>query len=359
MTSHEIESRYRTCHPVNLCVTADLLPAATLDTLEGSVLDPSLSKVVVRVAPYTDMACGDQLILRWDGLDIEGFSYQYESVRYVSEAQVGKDVIFVIRGLHVAALDGGSLQLYWMLVSTRWPEPIPSVRQQLTVGDARIQLRAPQVESVVSGALNPDTVVEGALVTLQPYARMAPGDRVSLFWRGETSPVSFNDTLRVEAFAVGEVLSFWIDPLCIVAHRGGEVSVSYRVEKTSGTLEESEVLRILIGPVLREEPGAPEVLEAADGVLSVADAIDGVTIVIGNAQAQEGELIYLKCDGELFNHRDDREITRDTAGQPLVFNVPQRFWREHLSSTIRVSYTVERLDDVSQTSAVTLVRVDG
>lgn len=57
-------------------------------------------------------------------------------------------------------------------------------------------------------------------------------------------------------------------------------------------------------------------------------------------------------------HRDDREITRETAGKPLIFIVPQRFWREHLGSTVSVAYTVERLDDVSQASAVTLVRVE-
>ena len=89
------------------------------------------------------------------------------------------------------------------------------------------------------------------------------------------------------------------------------------------------------------------------------DSVDGVTIVIGNARTQEGELVYLKCDGELFNHRDDREITRETAGKPLIFIVPHRFWREHHGTTVRVAYTVERLDDVSQTSAATQVRVEG
>ncbi|VVN05410.1 hypothetical protein PS655_03563 [Pseudomonas fluorescens] len=79
---------------------------------------------------------------------------------------------------------------------------------------------------------------------------------------------------------------------------------------------------------------------------------------MGNAQTQEGELVYLKCDGDLFNHRDDREITPETAGKPLIFIVPHRFWREHHGTTVRVSYTVERLDDVSQESAVALVRME-
>ena len=123
-------------------------------------------------------------------------------------------------------------------------------------------------------------------------------------------------------------------------------------------MERCATARILITPLLLGELDAPDVLEAEGGVLLTEDSIDGVTVVIGNAQTQEGELVYLKCDGAYFNHRDDREVTRETAGKPLIFIVPQRFWREHLGSTVSVAYTVERLDDVSQASAVTLVRVE-
>jgi hypothetical protein len=99
------------------------------------------------------------------------------------------------------------------------------------------------------------------------------------------------------------------------------------------------------------------VLEADEGWLDLQDAMDGVTVVIEDAQTEEGELVYLKCDGEYFSHRDDRDISRDMAGQPLVFIVPYRFWREHRDLPVRVSYSVERLDDVSQLSDVTVVQV--
>ena len=109
----------------------------------------------------------------------------------------------------------------------------------------------------------------------------------------------------------------------------------------------------------RAELAAPDIVGTIDDVLSVKDSIEGVSILIEDPLVQEDELVYLKCDGELFNHRDDREITRETAGKPLIFIVPHRFWREHHGTTVRVAYTVERLDDVSQTSAATQVRVEG
>jgi hypothetical protein len=358
MNTHEVEFCYRMRHPVTPCVSSELLPAATLDYPGGTVLDPSLGKVVVRIAPYANMTCGDQLLLSWEGLDIEGFVYQHEMLRYVSEAQVGKDVVFVIKGMHIAALDSGSLEVYWKLLSASSSVPALSARVQLSVGDTRPQLLAPIVEGAIRGTLDPERVTDGTLVVLQPYARMATGDRVTLLWGAEAMPATFSDSLKVETFAVADVLSFWVDGAHIAAHLGGEVSVRYRVEQSGGAVRESESARILVTPFLRGELDAPDVLEAEDGVLLKEDSIDGVTIVIGNAQTQEGELVYLKCDGDLFNHRDDREITRETAGKPLIFIVPHRFWREHDGTTVRVAYTVERLDDVSQESAATPVRVE-
>jgi hypothetical protein len=116
-------------------------------------------------------------------------------------------------------------------------------------------------------------------------------------------------------------------------------------------------VQLLIGPLARQPLLPPLVLEADEGRLALQDAMDGITIVINGARAEEGELVYLRCDGDYFNHRDDREITMETADEPVVFIVPYRFWREHRDTTIRVSYSVERLDDVSQQSEVTRVQV--
>lgn len=358
MNTHEVEFCYRMRHLAGPSVPSELLPAVTLDSVAGRVLDPSLGRVVVRIAPYPAMACGDRLLLSWEGLDIEGFAYQHEMVRYVTEAQVGKDVVFVIKGLHVAALDGGSLEVYWTRASAGSSETMTSARLQLSVGDTRPQLLAPIIEGVISGTLDPARVPEGTLVVMQPYARMAAGDRVTLLWGTDELPVFFRDSLKVEAFAVADVLSFWLDGAHIAGHDGEHLVVRYRIEDASGAIRESEVTRVLLGPFVRGELGAPDVLEAPDGVLSTEDSLDGVTIVIGNARTQEGELVYLKCDGELFNHRDDREITHETAGKPLIFIVPHRFWREHHGTTVRVAYTVERLDDISEQSAETAVRVE-
>ncbi|WP_404822651.1 hypothetical protein [Pseudomonas botevensis] len=355
------ENSLELCYGPGQLASADsvgMLEAPRLDSVDGAVLDPALSRGIVRVAPYPGMACGDKLILRWDGLDLEGYAYQHEIVRFVSEGQVGKEVVFVVKGMHIAALDGGSLDVYWTLISAALAEPLSSARLQLSVGDSALRLLAPHVEESAGEVLDPDRVSHGVSVTLQPYARMTAGDRILLSWQGATTATEYSDALLVESFSVGETLSFWVAPETVTAHIGDKVTVRYRVLQASGATRDSEPTRIVFAALNRGVLDAPDVLEAEDGVLVVEDSIDGITVVLGNVQVQEGELVYLKCDGELFNHRDDREITRDMAGQPLVFIVPHRFWREHAGLTVRVAYSVEHLDDASQESAVTEVRVE-
>ncbi|WP_440972625.1 hypothetical protein [Pseudomonas koreensis] len=332
-----------------------ILPAPMLEVLDEGMLDPNLSHAYVRVAPYPDMLCGDKVVLSWHGLDAEGLPYRHDVSRSVTEAQIGQDIVFVIKGAHVAALERGSLELYWTLYSVGLSEPVPSSRLQLNVGDPAPELLAPFIEETVGGTLDPDRVPHGTSVTVRPYARMAAGDRVVLSWQG--AEPTYTDALIVEPFAVGEALFFWINAERIVPYSQQEVMVSYQVESTDEPVRRSATAKILIAPLIRGDLAAPQVLEAPDGELDAADTVDGVTVVIGNAQAEEGELVYLKCDGEYFSHRDDRDITRETAGQPLVFIVPYRFWQEHRETVVQVSYQVERLDDVSQVSGVARIRV--
>lgn len=335
------------------------LQAPRLAQADSSVLDPATGKAVVRVLPYPGMANGDRLVLHWSGLNGEGLAYHHEVSRFISQAQLGKDVIFIIGSAHIGALDGGSLEVYYTLTSRTSSESVPSGRLQLSVGDSRAELLPVVVVDAVDGALDPERVVEGMCVTLRPYARMAAGDRVVLVWEGPTPQTCFNDSLNIEAAAVGQVLSFWVGSEFIAPALGAKVKISYWVEQHGQAPFYSETTQLAIGPLVRAPLLAPIVLEADEGWLDVQDSIDGVTVVIDNARTEEGELVYLKCDGVNFSHRDERDISREMAGEPLVFIVPYRFWREHQGSTVRVSYSVERLDDVSQLSEIALIEVQG
>jgi hypothetical protein len=321
------------------------------------MLDPNLTKAFIRVLPYPQMTCGDKLVLNWCGLDSEGVPHAFAASRSISEGRVGQEVIFVVKAEHLAPLEQGSVEIYCTLYSVSLPEPLQSGRLQLNVGDPDPYLLAPVLDDAVIGTLDPARVTEGTSVSLSPYARMSTGDQVILSWQDAAGQDVSVDSLRVESFAVGQPLSFWVTTDFIAEHSGKKVDVSYRIESGDGSVRHSASTQILLAPLIRGELCAPEVLEAPDGELEVVDSMDGVTVIIGNIQAVEGELVYLRCDGEYFNHRDDREITRENAGQPLVFIVPHRFWQEHRETVVKVSFSVERLDDVSQPSGVARILV--
>lgn len=333
------------------------LPAPQLAQANNAVLDPASRKVVVKVLPYPGMASGDRLVLHWSGLDAEGQAYRHEVLHFVSQGQIGREVVFSVAGVHIGALEGGSLEIYYTLTSRSLSESAQSRRLQLNVGDARSGLLPVVVNDALGGMLDPGRVAEGARVTIRPYARMAAGDEVVLFWEGATPETSFSDRLSIETFAVGCELSFWVDPEFIAPGLGSTVTITYCIEQHGQAPHFSEPARLSIGPVERAPLMAPVVLEAEEGWLDLQDSIDGVTVVIDDARTEAGELVYLRCDGIHFSHRDERDIAQEMAGEPLVFIVPYRFWREHLDSTVRVSYSVERLDDVSQLSDVALVQV--
>ena len=343
--------------PDTLNLAQQPLPPPMLEQAQNGVLNPSDKKAVIRVQPYPGMTCGDKLLLSWAGLDADGLACKHQVARFVSEERVGEDIIFAVGSAHIAALEGGSLEIGYSLTSTRFAEPVHSHRLQLSVGDVQCDLLPATVNDAVGRTLDPDRVKEGAIVTIKPYARMAAGDWVLLTWAGVSVDSSFSDALKVESFAVGDELSFWVSPECITLNLGSSVSVDYCVKQAGQGPRYSEVTALMIGILERRPLQAPTVLEADEGWVDLQDAQDGVTVVIENASAEKGERIYLECDGEKLNHHDDREITRDTAGEPLVFIIPYPFWREHRDSAIRISYSVERLDGTRQQSGVTLVQV--
>lgn len=343
--------------PDTLNLVQQPLPPPMLEQAQNGVLNPSDKKAVIRIQPYPGMTCGDKLVLNWTGLDADGLACNHHVARFVSEDRVGEEIIFAVGSAHIAALEGGSLEIGYSLTSARLAEPVHSQRLQLSVGDVQCELLPATVNDAVGRTLDPDWVKEGAIVTIKPYARMAAGDWVLLTWAGVSAEASFSDALKVESFAVADELSFWVSPECIALNLGSSVSVDYCVKQAGQGPRYSEVTALMIGILERRPLRAPTVLEANEGWVDLHDAQDGVTVIIENVSAEKGERIYLTCEGENFNHGDDREVTRDNAGEPLVFIVPYPFWREHRDSAIRVSCSAERLDGTCQQSGVTLVQV--
>ncbi|SEM48085.1 hypothetical protein SAMN04487857_102207 [Pseudomonas sp. ok272] len=330
------------------------LQAPRLEGEQQGMLDPANDRAVFRVEPYSGMASGDRVTLVWRGIDVEGGTGAFEIQHFVSCAQVGKPILFVVRDEQIDPFDGGSVAVHYTLESAACGAPIKSPALQLQVGDAAHVLPAPRVDETSSGWLAPERVSEGVRVIIRPYATMAVGDTVFLTWQGSTPSRSVGDSLSIAPCALGGEVSFWIDPHYIASNLGEVVTVSYFVQRPGLAMRYSESVQVRVGVREPQVLALPQVLEASEGVLEVHEALDGVTVLIDEPSIAPGDLVYLKCDGTHFNHRDSRDVNDRKAS---VFIVPYRFWREHQDSTVRVSYRVMRQDGTGEVSEVVEVQV--
>jgi hypothetical protein len=330
------------------------LPAPLLAKAQGGLIDPAWSKVAVMVGPYPMMACGDEVLLRWHGLNNDGEPYRHEVRRFVTRRQVGRDVVFVVREPHLAELEGGSLELSYRVTSKHLPAGLVSDPLQLVIGDVPTHLLPPIANDAVGGNLDPERVPEGTQVTVRPYSRMGASDRIILIASGDSKPI-WRDELDIEAYAVGREVSFWIEHCIIAPHLGHSLSLTYVVRR-GHLVRRAESLSIRIGPLVRPALKAPVILEAHDGWLDVDALDDAATVVIDGAGLEAGELVWFQCDGTYFTVREC-SITEATAGQSVVFKVPAAYWRDQRDRPVCFFYQIERLDDVSQRSATETLQV--
>ncbi|KIR18271.1 hypothetical protein PFLU4_11690 [Pseudomonas fluorescens] len=330
------------------------LPPPILAAARDGVIDPAWRKAVVTIKPYPLMTCGDEVLLRWHGLNNEGESYRHEVVGFVTERQVGRDVVFVVREPHIAELDGGSLELSYQVTGKQLPATLVSQHLQLDIGDVSPQLLPAVANDAVGGSLDPSRVPDGTWLTIRPYARMAVGDRLILT-ASKGSNALWRDVLEIETHAVGREVSLWIDHSLIAPHVGHNLALAYVVRR-GHSVRRAEPLSLRIGPLQRPALKAPRIREMNDGWLNVDDLQEGVTIVIDDPGLEAGELVWLQCNGNSSYVRE-REITEATAGQPLVFVIPAAYWQDQGDRSVGVFYQVERLDDVSQRSEWVAVQV--
>ncbi|MBT2340775.1 hypothetical protein J7E36_16635 [Pseudomonas fluorescens] len=318
------------------------------------MINPAWRKVVITLRAYPLMTCGDEVLLCWHGLNSDAEPYRHEVRGFVTERQVGRHVVFVVREPHIAELDGGSLEVSCRVTGRRLPTTLVSEPLQLEIGDASPQLLPVVADDAVGGALDPGRVPEGTRMTVRPYSRMAVGDRLILIASRDDKPL-WRDMLEIEAHAVGGEVSFWLDHSQFAGHVGHELALTYVVRR-GHSVRRAEALALHIGPLVRPALELPRIEALNDGLLEVDDFSKGVTVVIYGAGLEPGELIWLQCNGS-HAYVDEREITEATAGQPVTFVVPAAFWQVQRGRSVQLFYQIERLDDVSQRSGEVTVQV--
>ncbi|MEX6663590.1 hypothetical protein [Pseudomonas sp. W2-17] len=237
--------------------TVRMAAPVALDAQQGAI-DPALPQTTVQIPWDDSMAAGDQLTLKWIGTRSDFSIYDPQLTAHnISQGEATrKDPInFTVSGTHLKAIEGGTLELYFILAKDVGGTIVnrESARATtLNIGEPRAELQAPLVDGVVEGVMDPD--LAGTTLTAPVYPGMAIGDDVHYLWHGSVGG-NVEDSLTINSLTLNRPVVFEIASKNISANDGGTVEASYWVMRASGIRSDSDVLAFSVGqPVVLDPP---------------------------------------------------------------------------------------------------------
>ena len=216
-----------------------VIPAAV-----DGVLDPTLHAVVTQVPPYHFMKAGDDVTLVWMGRTSMGSTVMHEETKRLSSADIGKVVDYVIPDEKLRVLAGGSVEVYYtVLTSTKAFFKSPVLR--LRVGPDNLSpLPRPRIKEANGDTLDPINTPSGATVIIEANANLRAGDRVYTIWNGPKEN-GYKDQIVTEPQA-GKALEVVFAPSLVSNNVGQVVKVVYAVYRLNGPMQRSEEIRVRI-----------------------------------------------------------------------------------------------------------------
>ncbi|MDC6382111.1 hypothetical protein BW687_018255 [Pseudomonas graminis] len=239
-----------------------------LDEAQGAI-DPNLPTTTVQIPWDDSMVAGAEITLKWIGtrhdLTIYDPVLNPHSITN-GEAADKAPIDFRVEGKHLKAIEGGSLELYFILakdVNGTIVERESARAARLNIGEPRPELDAPEVEGVVDGVIDP---AYGAIeVTVPIYTTMEIGDVVYFRWNGSVK--DWKDSLTITSFTHNKPVKFPVKPEYISGNDGGTVEASYYVIRTSGRRSDSGINRFNVGAAQSLLP-PPIIVEAVESMLT-------------------------------------------------------------------------------------------
>jgi hypothetical protein len=229
-----------------------------MDAQQGA-LDPELPQTTVQIPWDDNMAAGDQITLKWIGTRPDQTIYDPALAPHLissGEANSELPLFLTIAGTHLKAIDGGTLELYFLLekdVNGTIDKRESARTSALNVGEARPELPAPAIYDVIDGTMDPG--LAGTTMWVLNYTGKAIGDVVHALWKGSQSG-EFNNSAPVNSFSLTNPIDFTIASTLIAPNDGGTVQASYWVIRAAnGHRSDSQLLTFSVGkPVVLDPP---------------------------------------------------------------------------------------------------------
>jgi hypothetical protein len=324
-----------------------LPPRVPVAEQNNGVLDPASRNVRAEVPPYYFMAAGNDVHLFWMGKTEGGANVMHDQLIKVADGDVGSQIDLVIPDEKVSVLAGGSVEVYYT-VNTFSRAFFKSPSLQLTVGnDQSGPLPLPTLQEAINDTLDPANTPNGATVVIDASASLRQGDQVAVSFTGPKG--SDEKEKIIGAGDVGKAVSVVFSSALVNANEGEYVSVSYRVTRANGTVQDS-------GPYTVQVLNAWSVLPAptidtvgADGVLNPGLIPEAGATVLVNYDMRDGDQVKVVWVGASRHETDEQTVSGNTR---LSFVVPKSYINLTMGRQGVATYEVSRGGTRKQSAAL-------
>ncbi|MDB6049476.1 MAG: hypothetical protein JWR17_2222 [Pseudomonas sp.] len=345
--------------PLTIVGEAQVLAAPKLPAAEhnGGVLDPAAHHVIAQVPPYYFMADGNDVNLVWMGKTASGANVIHEELKNLNSDDVGETVAFLIPDEKVSALAGGTLELYYTVTTfARAFFKSPSLHVQVSAGGGAL-LPPATVDGVgADGVLDPTDIVLEAIVRIRPFSGMAPLDKVTLHWVGQSPGSTYSASTTLNSGTSGKEVIFRVKKSYVDANLNGNVEVSYLVERGNQRFA-SSVLLVKVGtPDLTLLPKPTVAGVDANDTLTPENIPDsGVQVTVPRYTGIDtNDSIIVKWVG---NQSHITAAKHPGAEGEIGFAVPKSIAIGSAGGSVQVTYEVTRNNAAPVVSVATMFNV--
>ncbi|MEN5239180.1 MULTISPECIES: hypothetical protein [Pseudomonas] len=318
----------------------------------GNVITPPLPQATVMIPWDDSMAVGQVIVLQWLGTRPDLGTYLPDLGFHTissNEANLKQAIRYPVAGTHLTPIDGGKLELFYLLYSDARRLDLVSRESlhtpQFLIGEPRGELPAPTVTEAQGGALDPG--LAEATVVVPAYGLMANRDEVHIVWEGSING-NYVDYTVINQFTVGKPVEFYVPGTHIAPNEGGTVKVSYWVKRAAGGTSNSDFLTLQVGEPVGGELEAPSIALIKDGVLNLED-ITGTTVTVEvprwpGIAVGDGLVVDWAITGSVAETVARSVSGNDLEGTaPVKRNFKKTTAEQSVDADVSVTYTVEPL----------------
>jgi hypothetical protein len=305
-------------------------------------LPDDFTGISVTIPPYMNMAAGDSLSVRWQGVSVTRPGLSADEVGHPVRIAIDRETAMMAAGQDATVV----YQVYDVVANwSRWststvvsvpPDETSSPVAPWVIGTVDDEGRQLRVASLTGKDANVRVENHPALV----------GDLIAVVWDGVTAAGKALSYVcpEQEVRRPGQSMDFFIPYSYVAELAAGEAIVSYRLLSGGKTIRSRRRRLSILGEAPALVP--PTVREARDGVLDLSLATDGVHVIVPAwAGLRPEDRCYLEWTGQkhdgqptFFNaSRSGGDVEADGT---LVFVVPHEEAARIAGGKLRIRYHV-------------------